>query len=30
MDFSGFVMIVMDFSGEAATRIKEAYINAFN
>lgn len=30
MDFSGFVMVVMGFSGPAAARIKEAYINAFN
>lgn len=30
MDFSGFVMVVMGFSGPAAARVKEAYINAFN
>lgn len=30
MDFSGFVMLVMGFSGAAAGQIKEAYINAFN
>lgn len=30
MDFSGFVMVVMGFSGPSAARIKEAYINAFN
>ncbi len=30
MDFSGFVMVVMGFSGPHAARVKEAYINAFN
>lgn len=30
MDFSGFVMLVMGFNGQAAAKIKEAYINAFN
>ncbi|MTC48963.1 Rha family transcriptional regulator [Providencia alcalifaciens] len=30
MDFSGFVMLVMGFSGSKAGQIKEAYINAFN
>lgn len=30
MDFSGFVMVVMGFSGPAAASVKEAYINAFN
>lgn len=30
LDFSGFVMVVMGFSGSKAARIKEAYINAFN
>ncbi|HFQ6936217.1 TPA: Rha family transcriptional regulator [Klebsiella variicola] len=30
MDFSGFVMLVMGFTGERADAVKEAYINAFN
>lgn len=30
MDFSGFVMLVMGFTGEKADAVKEAYINAFN
>ncbi|WP_433670462.1 Rha family transcriptional regulator [Klebsiella michiganensis] len=30
MDFSGFVMLVMGFTGEKADLVKEAYINAFN
>lgn len=30
MDFSGFVMLVMGFSGAKAAGIKEGYINAFN
>ncbi len=30
MDFSGFVMVVMGFTGKKAARVKEAYINAFD
>ncbi|MEI7195048.1 Rha family transcriptional regulator [Pectobacterium versatile] len=30
MDFSGFMMLVMGFSGAKADAVKEAYINAFN
>lgn len=30
MDFSGFMMLVMGFSGAKADSVKESYINAFN
>ncbi len=30
MDFSGFMMLVMGFTGAKADAVKEAYINAFN
>jgi Rha family phage regulatory protein len=30
MDFSGFVMVAMSFTGKKAAQVKEAYINAFN